>query len=126
MASSHARGRVERGSRVAALGCILLCACGASSAPNESAIFYDANLRPGVVEPATEAERELLIRLSELPAESVRVGERTFRLGPVYSAASGRRCRLVMSDESRRLACQHDEGWVYVPDVHSDGPPEVP
>ncbi len=117
MASSHARERAERGSWIAALACALIGACG-GSAPTESAVFYDPALRPGVATPTTVEERELLGRLSELSeARSVRIGDRTFMLELPYAAASGRRCRAIANDGRRRLACEGEDGWVFVPDV---------
>lgn len=126
MACSPARGRVDRWSRIAALTGGLIVACG-SSAPAESAIYHDPALRPGAVDPAGEDERELLGRLASLPgARSVRIGTHTFVLEPGYAAASGRRCRAVSTEGRRRLACEGEDGWVFVPDVHGDSSEATP
>jgi len=128
MASSRARGRAERaaGPVAALLGGLLsvcgLVACGAS-APTEAAIYHDPALRPGAVDAASDVERELLSRLSTLPAGQSVVGSGTFLLEPAYAAASGRRCRAIASIElpdARRLACEAPDGWVFVPDVRQE------
>lgn len=124
MASSRDRGRARH--FLALCGLLSVCglvACGGST-PTEAAIYHDPALRPGAIDAASDVERELLSRLSELPAgESVRVGSGTFVLEPAYAAASGRRCRAIASvelPEARRLACEAPDGWVFVPDVRQE------
>ena len=98
--------------------------CGASS-PREADIYHDPLLRPGVV-PAGGADGELLARLAHLDgAETLDVSGRTFSVDAPYFAASGRRCRAVRAGVDARLACESDDGWVFVPQVLPDVPGPV-
>lgn len=99
---------------------LLLVACGSAS-PSEATIYYDPALRPGVVEPS-DAERAALAQLDEAAAgQSIEIGASMWVAEAPYAAASGRRCRSVRvragESESARLACEADDGWVFVPDV---------
>ncbi|MCZ7681950.1 MAG: hypothetical protein M5U28_25425 [Sandaracinaceae bacterium] len=101
---------------------LALAACG-GSAPSEATIYYDPALRPGVAA-ATGPDHELLARLGELPpGEAVNVGDRVYEAEAPYTAASGRLCRAVRVREPdgarARLACEAEDGWVFVPDVLS-------
>jgi hypothetical protein len=82
-------------------------------------IYHDPALRPGVVAPASEEERQLLSRLDDLPnGEPVTLGRARFVAEAPYDAASGRRCRRVVrhGNEEAKLACREDgRGWVFVP-----------
>lgn len=105
---------------LAALGCAA-AGCGAAS-PNEADIYHDPALRPGVVAAAAQPETELLARLSQREqaprGRTITVDDRRFELDPPYHAASGRWCRAVRSDDrTARLACETDDGWVFVPRV---------
>lgn len=121
MASSRDRGRAEGfWLLLGVLSVTGLGACG-SSAPTEETIYHDPALRPSAIEPASDEERELLSRLPALPdGQPVRLGSRTFLLEPAYAAASGRRCRPIASEDTRRLACEAQGGWVFVPDVRQE------
>lgn len=106
--------------------CCTLAACG-SAAPLESTIYYDPALRPGIVE-AQGPERDFLARLDEIGAgEAVRVGDCIYVADAPYAAASGRRCRPIRvrggSAERQRLACESEDGWVFVPEVLAGGEP---
>lgn len=95
----------------------LLTACGASE-PREADVFHDPALRPGVVQPSGTAEAGLLEQLASNPDPgTIAVGEQSFTLEPVYAAASGRTCRGVQSGEARRVACEANDGWHFVPSV---------
>ncbi len=104
---------------------LLFAGCGAS-APTEETIYYDPALRPGVVEAATESEQQLLIRLSEVSAGApMEVGGQVFVADPLYVSASGRRCRTVHArggEDGARLACETEDGWVFVPQVFEEVP----
>ena len=92
--------------------------CGASE-PRESDIYYDPALRPGTVAAASEAERQLLARLSEDEIASPLVlGGSSYAVAPPYHAASERRCREIIGDGESRLACEEPDGsWVFVPNI---------
>lgn len=105
--------------RLAILGllCLGVPACGAAE-PREADIFHDSALRPSVVQPASDAERAVLSSLAEDPqSDELAVSGQVFRLEPTYYAASGRRCRRVVGPTTR-LACETDEGWAFVPELH--------
>ena len=95
-----------------------LIGCG-SSAPREADIYHDPALRPGVVVAADGAEETLLARLPEVAsAEVIEVADRRFEVERPYHAASGRWCRAVrVPGGEPRLACEADDGWVFVPQV---------
>lgn len=112
---------MHRWAKLASLA--VLAGCG--SGPQESTIYHDPALRPGVIEANDATERELLVRLAVLEAEtSIELGGRTFAAGAPYHAASGRRCIHVVEADTERLACStSDEGpWVFVPIVVSGAP----
>lgn len=105
---------------LAASSLVSLTACG-SAPPSEATIYYDPALRPGVVE-ASDAERQLLARLDEVPpGQSLEIAGHVYVAEAPYAAASGRLCRSVRvragERETPRLACEADQGWVFVPDV---------
>jgi len=90
-------------------------ACGASE-PREADIYHDPALRPSFLEPASDAERALLAELGSDPETgAVQVAGASFRVGAPYHAASGRVCREVAADAARRLACETEDGWRFVP-----------
>jgi len=98
-----------------ALASVGAVACGASE-PREADIYHDPALRPSFLEPESDAERALLAELDAGPeAGAVQVAGASFRLGAPYHAASGRVCREVSADAARRLACETEEGWRFVP-----------
>lgn len=101
-------------------------ACGASAPPDE-VIYHDPALRPGVVPPTSEEERQLLSRLDELSSgEPVTLGGERFVAEPPYDAASGRRCRRIerADGDSAKLACSQQDGeWVFVPNPFLEEPP---
>jgi hypothetical protein len=116
-----------RGAGIGACSLALLglVGCG-SSQPAEHDIWHTPALRPSRVAPASEAERELLTRIDDLPSdEPVSVGGQVFVAGEPYAAASGRTCRTIThgSEPSAsghgtvRLACEDGPSWVFVPDV---------
>ena len=91
-------------------------ACGSASA--EGDVWFDDQLRPGSVDVTNDTERETLARLSDLPAgDSVTIAGEQVTAGEPYHAASGRRCREVSLGGAARLACEQEQGWVFVPDV---------
>lgn len=99
-------------------GAVLAAGCGASE-PRESDIFHDPALRPSVVAAANDAERALLARLNEDDIEGpVVIDGHSYAIDAPYAAASGRRCRVLVDEGDRRLACETDEGsWVFVPPI---------
>ncbi|HJL18121.1 MAG TPA: hypothetical protein RMH99_20830 [Sandaracinaceae bacterium LLY-WYZ-13_1] len=100
-----------------AVAATALIGCGAST-PRESDIYHDPALRPGVVTAAASDSR-LLARLAELEgADSVQIDGRRYEVEAAYAAASGRTCRSVLpAGASPRLACESEDGWVFVPQV---------
>ena len=99
--------------------------CGGSQPPPDDPAVIDSRDTGGTVEPASEAERQLLAQLGELPAG------RPQRIGPLravadapYYAASGRICRSVTVTQDgakqkgeTRLACSEGKDWFFVPSV---------
>lgn len=71
------------------------------------------------------AESMILDQLSTmLVGTSIRVHNQTCVAGVVYTAASGRHCRIVeisitesMSIPTRRVACKSEQGWFFTNDV---------
>ena len=116
------RGRAHRG--LALLACVGLAGCGAAPVRDED-VFHEPALRPGVVPPASEAERELLSRLASLePDREVRIGDHVFVPRARYAAASGRACmRIEVAGDGARVACEDDGAWVFVPDVFGGDDP---
>lgn len=92
--------------------------CGASE-PRESDIYHDPALRPGTVDAASDAERQLLARLSEDEiASPLSLGGRSYAVAATYDAASDRRCREIRDGDEPRLACEEPDGsWVFVPNI---------
>lgn len=75
-----------------------------------------------MVPASAETETELLSRLAGVEAgadaQTITVRGQSFEVEAPYFAASGRWCRTVRTGgRSPRLACQADEGWVFVPRV---------
>lgn len=104
---------------------IVLCAC-ASAPPTDAQVWHRDELRPGHHAAADDAENALLTRLASLEAEApeetqVSVHGRTFSLGPMYLAASGRRCRRVAGAEAS-LACSDGASWHFAPNVFGARP----
>lgn len=100
---------------LSALFAVGAVACGASE-PREEDIYHDPALRPSFLEPQSDAERALLAELgSEPEAGAVQIAGASFLLGAPYYAASGRVCRAVAAPAARRLACQTEDGWRFVP-----------
>lgn len=100
-----------------AAAALLASACAASQ-PVEPAPDLDSLVGPGTRPPASEVERGLLPRLGELPeGGQVETAGQTAELGPVYAAASGRRCRTVITADATATACLIDDSWAFVPQV---------
>jgi hypothetical protein len=105
----------------ASIGC-------ASKPPTDDQIWHESTLRPGLLSPETQGERELLVRLSDVPVgQPVTFGSQVFIADAPYAAASGRTCRSVMLRPTEpdgtvqvKLACEVAEGWAFVPDPFAD------
>lgn len=97
---------------------LVLSGCGGADVRDED-VYHEASLRPGIVPAESEVDRNLLARLpSSVADEAVHVGDRVFVLHAAYASASGRRCVLVSEHGgSTRVACEAQQGWVFVPDV---------
>ena len=96
----------------------LVAAC--ASAPPAAA--FTPELAPSTLAVASPAEQEVLRRAPQLPVhESVDVSGLQVVAAAPYAAASGRLCRELRLDEQPRLACDSDDGWVFVP-VLVEGP----
>lgn len=101
-----------------ALGCAML-GC-ASAPPTESEIAYARSMSPSVEMATNPTEEAALERAGGLPAgEPTTLGAGAVVAGPIYAAASGRRCRQLTFGSRRRLACEDPQAdvWVFVPDV---------
>lgn len=107
------------------IGSALLLACGGPPPPTEADLAYAAALRPGTELATTPGEEQALARAATLPDdEAVTLGSQSFVAGPLYVAASGRRCRQLTVDGAReRLVCEDLSagGWVFVPDIFAGG-----
>jgi hypothetical protein len=98
---------------------------GACAAPRDARTPQEAARTDaaGVVAPVSEAERQTLANLEQLPADSEKsVGGVLVVAGAPYHSASGRTCRNVtfkgQSGSASKLACKsQDQGWVFVPTV---------
>jgi hypothetical protein len=104
----------------------LLCVGCASAPPSEDEIAYARSMSPSVELATTRTEELALEQADRLPAgEPVELGDGVVVPGPVYTAASGRRCREMLFGPSQRLACEDPAAdvWVFVPDVFAAGPP---
>ncbi len=94
-------------------------ACG-SAPPSEHEVAYARSMSPTVELATTPAEELALERAATLaPGEPADLGGDTVVAGPIYPAASGRRCREMTIADRHRLACEDPEAdvWVFVPDV---------
>lgn len=101
-----------------------LAACGASAPPSEADIWYAESLRPGVELAVSPGEERALAQMASLPTdEPVELAGETFVAGPVYTAASARRCRRLQTGARLRLACEDPRagGWVFVPSIFAEG-----
>jgi hypothetical protein len=100
----------------------------ASAPPTDAEIWHQSTLRPGVVPPGTHGERELLVRMPDVPVgQPVAFGSQVFTVDAPYVAASGRTCRPVTARSNEadghvdfRLACEEPDGWAFVPDPFAD------
>jgi len=104
----------------------LAASAACSSAPPPSARdVADANDTGRTLSPSSEGERELLRRISQLPAGTPqRVGDESVVAEPPYTAASGRTCRALSLTSGKtgkvfhRVACSGGgNAWFFVPDV---------
>ena len=115
-------GGARWGTYVAAMVTLLgIGACG-GSAPSEHEIAYAQTMRPGVELAANATEEQALQQAPALPTgEPTRLAGGVVVAGPIYMAASGRRCREMTVGPRQRLACEdrQAEVWVFVPDVFS-------
>ncbi|MAQ13345.1 MAG: hypothetical protein CMN30_00895 [Sandaracinus sp.] len=111
-----------------ALGC-------ASSVPSETELQYVRSVSPSIELATTPAEEATLERAASLPVDQpVVLGDATVVAGPIYAAASGRRCRAVrIASAAERLVCEdtQTDTWVFVPNVLTapvlvDAPPAEP
>jgi hypothetical protein len=103
-----------------------LAACGSpgdARTPEEAA---QTDSGGGVV-PASQAERQVLGALDQLPPDSEQsVGGLAVSAGAPYHSASGRTCRRVTlkahsGAPAGKLACKsQQDGWVFVPGVFAD------
>ena len=103
-----------------AIATLLASSCAGPQAAVEPAPDLASLVGPGTRQPQSELERALLPKLGEQPeGGTVAVAGRSVQLGPVYAAASGRRCRLVsVADaDNAAAACQVDGAWAFVPRV---------
>ena len=100
-------------------------ACGGAQLPPDDPAVLDANDRGSTVAPTSDAERQLLAQLGELPAgKQHRIGSLTVVAQKPYNAASGRTCRSVnvtnatnKNQSGPRLACTDGAEWFFVPNV---------
>jgi hypothetical protein len=109
---------------------LALMSCSGSAPPPETAA---APARAGgTIPPANSAEKEILLRIDQMPARAaVRVQGLTVIADYPYVAASGRTCRRITQTSSsgasaERLACSDGRTWFYVPTVfvtQKDPPP---
>lgn len=102
----------------------VLVGCGSAPPPDP---WYPRALGPTEV-PTSDAERDLLARLDEVPAEGeVRSGGMTAFVEAPYYAASDRRCRRVRfataGGQNVRTACESEDGWRLAPNVFDVGAP---
>lgn len=106
---------------VAWLGC-------ASAPPTEDEIQYARSMSPSVELATTPTEVGALERAASLPVgEPAQLEGGVVVAGPIYAAASGRRCRQLTFGSAQRLACEDPEAdvWVFVPDVFAASPVEA-
>lgn len=94
----------------------------ATSAPTEHEIAYSQAMSPSVELATTPGEERALEQAASLPTEQpVQLAGQRVMAGPIYAAASGRRCRRMAFDAHERLACQDyvSDNWVFVPNIFS-------
>ncbi len=115
------RRQTERGLGAVALALCVACASVPPASPRDVA---DANDTGRTLSPASRGEREVLQRISQLPAGTAqRVGDDTVVADAPYAAASGRTCRALRLTVSKtgkvshRVACNGGSAWFFVPDV---------
>jgi hypothetical protein len=101
-------------------GCFL--GCGSAQSPEDQR--YAALIAPATRAPSGPVEEAILLRLEELkPNQPTTIEGHQVRVGPVYSAASGRDCRRITIEgptTQGSLACLMPEGWSFVPTVFAD------
>lgn len=100
----------------------------ASAPPSEAELAYVSAMSPTVEMATSAAEEQALERAPALPpGEPTEVGGGVVVGGPVYTAASGRRCRELTFGAHGRLACEavNAEGWVFVPNVFTAETPST-
>ena len=124
MATDHLPSHCWRLSGVL-LVVVAAVACGGAQPPPNDPAVLDANDRGSTVAPTSDAERQLLAQLGDLPAgKKQQIGSLTVVANKPYHAASGRTCRSVdvTSATSKgatgaRLACTEGGEWFFVPNV---------
>jgi len=97
----------------------LAAGCG-SAPPSEHEIAYARSLRPSTELATTPAEERALEQAPSLPSdEAMELEGQSVLASPIYTAASGRRCRELRFGAGARLACEalDADGWVFVPNV---------
>jgi len=103
------------------LVCLAPLGCGGGNPHTPGDKTYAASVKPGTRAPSSSLEREILAQLgtdSPFPIEGNNV-----IAGPPYHAASGRLCRRISVDTGAdSLACEMDDGWHFVPQIHLSGP----
>jgi len=100
-------------------------ACGGAQPPPNDPAVLDANDRGSTVAPTSDAERQLLAQLGDLPTgKKQKIGSLTVVAQKPYYAASGRTCRnLDVTNATHpkqtgpRLACTDGSEWFFVPNV---------
>jgi hypothetical protein len=106
------------------MGLVSVVGCAHASSPSDRVWLQD-----GRVVPQNPAESAALAKLSTLEPTSAHTLSDQVTVGPAYSAASGRLCRTVQSgaasQRSVRLACESEQGWIFVPDVFVSLGPEA-
>ena len=118
------RGRPGGARAAGSIALALLGAC-ASAPPTESELAYARSMSPSVELATTPTEEAALERAATLPAgRSATLDGGSVVPGPIYAAASGRRCRELTFGSRTRLACEDraSDGWVFVPDVFGAEP----
>jgi hypothetical protein len=107
---------------------LTLCTACASSPPPSPRDVADANDTGRTLAPANQNERDLLRRVSRLPAGTAeRLGDDVVVADAAYAAASGRTCRVLRLTAGRtgktssRVACNAGGDWFFVPDVFGGG-----
>lgn len=113
---------------------VALAGCGGTPPGTNSPEWQGASTGGGRVEPSSEAEKQVLAALDELPPGTPKtIGGMTVVADEPYFSASGRACRWLMLETAgakggaRRLACKdsggigeetEDQGsWFFAPNV---------